>query len=100
LLLSGCPKLVLLDLDGRATFFEASYPAFCHELQLAAIVEFRRPANGELEPFPWNQRLIGSEQYTVTADVNRGANAFFRLADSTLTEYFVPNLSLDRETVG
>jgi len=100
LLLSGCSKLILLDLDGRATFFKASNPAFGYQLQLAAVVELRRPANRELEPFAWDQRLIGSEQYTVTADVNRGPNAFFGLADSTLTEHFVPNLSLDRETIG
>ena len=72
-----CTELVLLYLDGCAALLKAGDPAPGHQLQLALIIQLRRPTDGKFQPFPWEEDLVGGEENTVAADVDRLAGTCF-----------------------
>lgn len=90
-------ELVLLNLDGGSSLFEARHTSTRNQLQLTLIIQLRGPTYRKFEPFAGNENLIGRKQYTVAADVNGFSTTF--LATVFLIENFKADFPLNWKSI-
>jgi hypothetical protein len=91
-------EFVLLNLYCGAALLETCDTPSGYQLQLALVVQLSGPTDRKFEPLAGNEYLVGCEQHTVAANVDRLAGTFFVAV--SLVEYPVPDLSFNRKPIG
>ena len=93
-----CPKLVLLNLQRQIPPVLARDTAAGDKIEQTLFVQLCRPANGHFKARPHGKFMIGGEQHTGTADIQRFTRSLNDLR--SLAQRLISDLPFNRKPAG